>query len=109
VDFDCAETKKRFTDFCKKNKITQVKLAEAVGLTQGSVCRWFDVKSDTMPTFQALYWLVANFRLDLEWLITGAKKAETEPLDNSLTEIIKELLENNKKIAENLLNKLLKD
>ena len=105
MNFDSAETKKRFTDFCKKNKVTQVKLADAVGLTQGSVYRWFDTKSDTMPTFQALYWLAVNFGLDLEWLVIGTiKNGENSNIDSvkELAMQVKVLSDVNKEFSDNV-------
>jgi hypothetical protein len=120
---DCLDVKKRFVSFCKENKITQVKLANIVGMTQQGVQGWFDLKEKTMPNFAALRFLIISYGLDVEWLIIGEDKSQTgnisqlvgnknrnvsqmamlgDDKDCTNCSIVKGLMEQNKKLIDKL-------
>jgi len=65
------EVKRRFVNFCKDRKITQIQLANGVNMTCQGVNRWFDLESDTMPNLFAIQWLSEQYDLDFHWLMTG--------------------------------------
>jgi len=100
--------KKRFIEFCGANKISQRKFANYIGISYNNINAWFNTARDTMPTIFAINYLVEEYGLDANWLISGkgeiGKTAKVET--NDLTKAINELTEQVKELSRKLPGKI---
>jgi len=70
--------KKRFAEFCVINKISQRKLSRIIGISPQNIGSWFNIAKDTMPTIYALGYLMREYGLDANWLMSESDVVENK-------------------------------
>lgn len=96
--------KKRFAEFCATNKISQRKLSHVIGISPQNIGAWFNTTKDTMPTIFALGYLVREYGLDANWLISASGGSEDDfgkasKTDGDLSKVVSELTEQIKELT----------
>lgn len=97
---------KRLKELRTKNKITQEKLAEIIGVEQQQICRI--EKGGCFTTIDNLERLAATFKIPIDELFNFKHQKESDALLSELEELLKKASEDQLKLIYRIVNDILK-
>lgn len=97
---------KRLKELRTKNKITQEKLAEIIGVEQQQICRI--EKGGCFTTIDNLERLAATFKIPIDELFNFKHQKESNALLSELEELLKKASEDQLKLIYRIVNDILK-
>ena len=97
---------KRLKELRTKNKITQEKLAEIIGVEQQQICRI--EKGGCFTTIDNLERLAATFKIPIDELFNFKHQKESDALLSELEALLKKASEDRLKLIYRIVNDILK-
>lgn len=97
---------RRLKELRTKNKITQEKLAEIIGVEQQQICRIEN--GGCFTTIDNLERLAATFKIPIDELFNFKHQKESDALLSELEELLKKASEDQLKLIYRIVNDILK-